>query len=60
MTKPPIPSASRHRSEHHVLQHPRLPGIVTVPRHGYTKKGTLSRIIKQTGLALRKFDRLYR
>ena len=45
---------------HHILVHRTLPGIVSVPRHPETRKGTLAQIIKQAGLTLREFDKLYR
>ncbi len=45
---------------HYVLAHPTLPGIVTVPRHTETRKKTLGQIIKQAGLTLARFEKLYR
>lgn len=53
--RPSKPGAS-----HYVLVHPEIPGIVTVPRHRETRKGTLGHIIKQAGLTLAEFERLYR
>ena len=47
-------------SKHYVLEHADLPGILTVPRHSTTKKGTLAAIIKQAGLTREEFERLYR
>lgn len=46
--------------KHHVLEHTELPGIIVVPRHPMTKKGTLASIIKAAGLTLAEFERLYR
>jgi len=43
-----------------VLIHTELPGIVTIPRHRMVKKGTLGKIIKQAGLTLNRFEKLYR
>ena len=47
-------------SKHHVLVHRDLPGILTVPRHPETRKGTLGKIIKEAGLTQRQFEELYR
>ena len=46
--------------KHYVLVNPKLPGIVTVPRHRMAKKGTLSSIIKQAGMTLDDFEQFYR
>ena len=46
--------------KHYVLRNPDLPGIVTVPRHRMTKKGTLRSIIEQAGLTLAEFEKHYR
>jgi len=43
-----------------VLEHLTLPGILVVPRHRVVKKGTLAKIIKQAGLTLAEFNKLYR
>ena len=47
-------------AKHTVLVHLTLPGILVVPRHPYVRKGTLGKIIKQAGLTLAEFERLYR
>ena len=47
-------------TKHYVLEHPTLPGIVSVPRHPKTRKRVLGKIIKQAGLTLQKFEKLYR
>jgi len=54
-TRRPINPGSRH----YVLVNPDIPGILTVPRHNMVKKGTLGKIIKQAGLTLVKFEKLY-
>jgi predicted RNA binding protein YcfA (HicA-like mRNA interferase family) len=45
---------------HYVLVNEQLPGIVTVPRHPVTKKGTLRSIIEQAHLTPDEFERFYR
>lgn len=45
---------------HHVLVHVELAGILTVPRHREIKKGTLASIIREAGLTLGEFEKLYR
>ncbi|MCE5277618.1 MAG: type II toxin-antitoxin system HicA family toxin [Planctomycetaceae bacterium] len=45
---------------HHILVHPNFPGIVAVPRHPMTRKKTLGKIIKQAGLTLPEFEKLFR
>jgi len=45
---------------HYVLVNRDQPGIVTVPRHGTVRKGTLAQIIKSAGLTQNQFRRLYR
>ncbi|HOD83454.1 MAG TPA: type II toxin-antitoxin system HicA family toxin [Phycisphaerae bacterium] len=47
-------------SKHHVLNHPDIPGIVTVPRHPRVKPGTLRSIIRQAGLTVKAFLDLFR
>ncbi|MHC4716711.1 MAG: type II toxin-antitoxin system HicA family toxin [Planctomycetota bacterium] len=47
-------------SKHHVLVHPTLPGILTVPRHPKVRKGTLRQIIAASGLTPEEFEELYR
>ena len=47
-------------TKHYVLQHSTLPGILTVPRHRMTKKGTLAKILKEAGLGRAEFEKLYR
>jgi len=47
-------------AKHYVLVHTAIPGILTVPRHRETKKGTLSKIIKQAGLSVAQFQNLYK
>ena len=47
-------------AKHYVLKHSTLPGIITVPRHALTRKKTLGKIIKQAGLTLKEFEKIYR
>lgn len=47
-------------SRHYVLVNPDRPGIVAVPRHPQVHKKTLGMIIKQAGLTLKEFEKLYR
>lgn len=47
-------------AKHHVLNNPKIPGILTVPRHPKVQKGTLFKIIRQAGLSVDEFRRLYR
>ena len=47
-------------SRHYVLTHREIPGILTVPRHAEVAKGTLAKILKQAGLTLAEFERLYK
>ncbi|KPK79507.1 MAG: hypothetical protein AMJ81_13130 [Phycisphaerae bacterium SM23_33] len=47
-------------TRHYVLVRRDLPGIVTVPRHPRIRKKTLGLIIKQAGLTLGEFEKLYK
>ena len=55
-----IPRAHKPGAKHYTLEHRQIPGILTVPRHRVTKKGTLAKIIKQAGLTVGTFEKLYR
>jgi len=47
-------------TKHYVLVHRTLPGIVTIPRHAEVRKRTLGLILKEAGLTLNQFMKLYR
>ena len=47
-------------AKHYKLLNPTKPGALTVPRTAQLKKGTVRAIIRQSGLTLAEFWRLYK
>ena len=54
-----LPRPSHPGKGHYVLVHRTRPGVVAVPRHPQVKKGTFRSILRQAGLTLDEFERLY-
>lgn len=52
----------RVRGSHHVLRHPDIPDAIPVPVHGnrLIKRGTLSSILRATGISRDEFAQLLR
>ena len=54
-----LPRLGKPGKGHYVLVHRTKPGIVALPRHPLTRKGTFRSILRQAGLTLAEFERLY-